>query len=256
MRLNRFLAAAGLGSRRGVEELIRTGQVRINGKVVEDLATQVTGEDTVKVGSRVLKVEEPLYAALNKPPGYMVTSNDERERRTVFDLLPKEWPRAFAVGRLDRESEGLLILTNDGELSLALTHPRYKVDKEYEVNIDRNFDPAHREKLLRGFHIIGGRAKVEGVEVIGPQRLRLILRQGLKRQIRLMLYELGYEVVQLRRTRIGSLTLGRLRVGEWRRLNPREVAALKAGGGEKVSAAPAPESRPRKAPTRRAGMQA
>ena len=133
MRLNRFLAAAGLGSRRGVETLIRDGQVRINGRVIEDLSTQVAPDDVVKVGTRVVGKEPPLYAVLNKPPGYVVTASDERDRRTVFDLVPAEWPRSFHVGRLDKESEGLVILTNDGDLGLAVTHPRYKVEKEYEV---------------------------------------------------------------------------------------------------------------------------
>lgn len=229
MRLNRFLASAGLGSRRGVEELIKAGRVRVNGRVVEDLATQVQPEDVVKVGSRVLQTEAPLYAVLNKPPGYVVSASDERQRKTIYDLLPQEWPRTFHVGRLDRESEGLLILTNDGDLSLRLTHPRYKVDKEYDVTLDKAFEPAHREKLLRGFHIIGGRAKVEAVETMAANRLRLTLRQGIKRQIRLMLYELGYEVETLRRVRIGPLHLGRMKQGEWRRLNPKEVAALKTG---------------------------
>lgn len=229
MRLNRFLASAGLGSRRGVEELIKAGRVRVNGRVVEDLSTQVQPEDVVKVGNRVLQTEAPLYAVLNKPPGYVVSASDERQRKTIYDLLPQEWPRTFHVGRLDRESEGLLILTNDGDLSLRLTHPRYKVDKEYDVTLDKAFEPAHREKLLRGFHIIGGRAKVEAVETMAANRLRLTLRQGIKRQIRLMLYELGYEVETLRRVRIGPLHLGRMKQGEWRRLNPKEVAALKAG---------------------------
>jgi 23S rRNA pseudouridine2605 synthase len=234
MRLNRFLAASGLGSRRGVEELIRAGRVRINGRVVEELATQVGPDDTVKVGSRVLKVEEPVHILLNKPRGYVVSADDERDRKTVFELLPEELPRVFHVGRLDRESEGLLIMTNNGELSLALTHPRYKIEKEYEVMLDKPFDPAHREKLLRGFHIIGGRAKMEEVKQLGPTRLRVTLQQGIKRQIRLMLYELGYEVEQLVRIRIGPLFLGRLRPGEWRRLSPKDVKALMGGGASEA----------------------
>jgi 23S rRNA pseudouridine2605 synthase len=228
MRLNRFLAASGLGSRRGVEELIRAGRVRINGRVVEDLATQVGPDDTVKVGTRVLKAEEPVHAVLYKPRGYVVTASDERDRKTIYDLLPEDWPRVFHVGRLDKDSEGLLIVTNNGDLSLAVTHPRFKIEKEYEVLLDKAFDPAHREKLLRGFHIIGGRAKMEELKQLGPTRLRITLKQGIKRQIRLMLYEFGYEVEQLLRIRIGPLFLGRLRPGEWRRLSPKEVKALMA----------------------------
>lgn len=248
MRLNRFLATAGLGSRRGVEQLIREGRVRVNGRVIEDLSTQVEPTDVVKVGSQVLSAEEPLYAVLNKPPGYMVTASDERDRRTIFELIPQEWPRSFYVGRLDKESEGLLILTNDGALSLALTHPRYKVEKEYEVSIDKPFNPAHREKMLRGFSIIGGRAKAESVEIMGAQRLRIVLLQGIKRQIRLMLYEFGYEVTTLCRIRIGSLYLGRLRPGEWRRLSPKEVTALREGSRAAAALKSTPPPRARRAP--------
>jgi 23S rRNA pseudouridine2605 synthase len=227
MRINRFLASAGLGSRRGVEEIIRSGRVRINGVVVTDLATVVGPDDSVRVGSRVVRTETSLSAVLHKPLGYVCSADDELGRRTIFELLPAKWPRVHHVGRLDRESEGLLIVTNDGELSLALTHPRFKVEKEYEVRIDKPFEPEHRAKLLRGFHIQGGRAKAEQVEIVAPQLLRIVLLQGIKRQIRLMLYELGYEVERLVRVRIGSLKIAALRPGEWRLLSPREVAALK-----------------------------
>jgi len=228
MRLNRFLASAGLGSRRGVEELITSGQVRINGQVVTDLATQVSTDDAVKVGSRLLRQEQPLSILLNKPKGFVCTASDERDRRTIFDLLPQNWPRIYHVGRLDKDSEGLLIMTNDGELSLALTHPRYKIEKEYEVLLDKSFDLKDREKLLKGFHIMGGRAKAERVDVLGAQHLGLTLTQGIKRQIRLMLYDLGYEVERLARVRLGPLKIGEMRPGEWRILTSKEVATLKA----------------------------
>ena len=228
MRLNRFLASAGLGSRRSVEELITTGQVRINGRVVTDLATKVSPDDAVKVGSRLLRTEQTLTAVLNKPRGYVCTASDELDRRTIFDLLPKTWPRVYHVGRLDKDSDGLLIVTNDGDLSLALTHPRYKIDKEYEVLLDKPFDPKDRAKLLKGFHIMGGRAKIERLDILGPAHLRLTLNQGIKRQIRLMLYELGYEVERLIRTRIGPLKIGEMRPGDWRILTPKEIATLKA----------------------------
>lgn len=227
MRLNRFLASAGLGSRRGVEEIIQSGRVRINGRVVTDLATQVGPEDSVKVGSRIIRPQQTIHAILHKPPGFVCTADDERGRRTIFELLPEKWPRVFHVGRLDRESEGLILVTNDGDLALRLTHPRYHVEKEYEVGLDKPFDPAHREKLLRGFHIPGGRAKAEQVTEIKPQLLRMILRQGIKRQIRLMLYELGYEVVHLRRVRIGPVRLGPLPPGAWRMLTAKELTQLR-----------------------------
>jgi 23S rRNA pseudouridine2605 synthase len=227
MRLNRFLASAGLGSRRSVEEIIKSGRVRLNGRVVEDLATQVGPEDSVKVGSRVLRTQQTLHAVLHKPRGFLCTADDEKGRRTIFELLPDNWPRVFHVGRLDQDSEGLMLVTNDGDLALRLTHPRFHVEKEYEVGLDKPFESAHREKLLRGFHIPGGRAKAEQVGEIKPQLIRVVLRQGLKRQIRLMFYELGYEVVHLKRVRIGAIKLGHLRPGEWRLLTPKELAALR-----------------------------
>src|SRR6476620_8682806 len=157
MRLNRFLASAGLGSRRGVEQLIQTGQVKVNGRVVTDLATTVGPEDAVKVGSKLIHSEESLTALMYKPRGYLCTAKDEleRDRKTIFELLPSVWPRVFHVGRLDRDSEGLLLVTNDGDLSLTLTHPRFKMEKEYEVGIDKPFLAEHRDKLLKGFYIPG-----------------------------------------------------------------------------------------------------
>lgn len=261
MRINRYLAAAGLGSRRGVEALVLEGRVKINGRVVEDLGTVVESGDVVKVGSKIVTPQEIVHAVLYKPRGFLCTASDERERRTIFDLLPSDWPRVYHVGRLDMESEGLLIVTNDGELSLSLTHPRFKLEKEYEVILDRPFDPSHRDKLLRGFQIEGGRAKMEELEQVGANKLRVILTQGIKRQIRLMLYDCGYEVENLRRTRIGTIRLEKLRAGMWRMLSPKDVADLKAGRSPKKRAeqrepqpsesAPLPSVRSRKPKSRR-----
>lgn len=226
MRLNRFLASAGFGSRRGCEQLVREGQVTINGRVCTELATQVAPGDAVKVRNKLVKQEPPLTVLLNKPRGYVCTASDERDRRTIFDLLPAKFPRLFHVGRLDKESEGLLLLTNDGDLSLRLTHPRYKVEKEYQVHLDRAFDPVHAAGLLKGVFMEGGRAKAESVRQIGPHKLRVVLRQGLKRQIRQMFYTLGYEVERLVRVRIGPLTVKDLPPGRWRTLSEKEISAL------------------------------
>jgi 23S rRNA pseudouridine2605 synthase len=231
MRINRFLAASGLGSRRSCEELILTGSVSINGQICQNLATEVSEEDFVKVGSRRILPEKPFHVLLHKPRGYLCTASDTHDRRTIFELLPGKWPRLFHVGRLDRDSEGLLILTNDGDLALRLTHPRYKIEKEYEVLLDRPFDAAaDAPRLLRGVTIEGGRAKAESVRQLSPMLLRIVLRQGLKRQIRLMLYKVGYEVKRLIRIRIGPLRLTELRAGEWRALTPAEVKALQGEG--------------------------
>jgi 23S rRNA pseudouridine2605 synthase len=207
---------------------VLAGDVTINRNVCQNLATEVSEADFVKEGSRRIVPEKPMYILLHKPRGYLCTASDTHERRTIFDLLPGTWPRLFHVGRLDRESEGLLILTNDGELGLHLTHPRFKIEKEYEVLLDRPYDGADTPRLLRGVSIEGGRAKADAVRQLSPTLLRIVLRQGLKRQIRLMLYKVGYEVKRLIRMRIGPLRLTELRAGEWRALTPAEVKGLRA----------------------------
>ena len=227
MRLNRFLASAGLGSRRGCETLILEGQVTVNGQVCTDLSTTVIEEDFVKVGGKRVQGERSFSVILYKPRGYLCTAEDPEERRTVFELLPKSWPRVFHVGRLDKESEGLLILTNDGDLSLKLTHPRYKIEKEYEVTLDRSFDMEQAGKLLMGIYIEGGCARAEKVIRLRPNVIKLVLKQGIKRQIRLMFYSLGYEVEKLCRIRIGPLKQEGMQAGEWRMLTVEEVALLK-----------------------------
>jgi 23S rRNA pseudouridine2605 synthase len=255
MRLNRYLASAGLGSRRSVEALIQEGQVKINGQVVDDLATTVGPGDVVKVRNAVVSPQETVHAVLYKPRGFLCTASDERQRRTIFDLLPTDWPRVYHVGRLDMESEGLLIVTNDGDLAMALTHPSFKLEKEYEVTLDKPFEAKHAEKLLRGFHIEGGRAKMESVETMSALKLRVILTQGIKRQIRLMLYDCGYEVEALKRVRIGTLRPEKLRAGMWRMLSPKDVADLKAGRSPKkvatrpVGASAQDERQPERRPT-------
>jgi 23S rRNA pseudouridine2605 synthase len=230
MRLNRFLAAAGFGSRRACEALIKDGKISINGHYVRDLATIVKPGDDVRVAGKRRPRPSPLvYVLLHKPKGVLCTRSDERQRRTVFDLVPAHFGRLFHVGRLDKDSEGLILLTNDGALSQRLTHPTHEVEKEYEVLLDKPFDAGHAVKLLQGFMIEGGRARAEGVQMIAPALVKLILRQGIKRQIRLMFFKLGYEVKRLVRTRIGRLNLGALQPGQWRVLDKREVALLVGG---------------------------
>jgi len=228
MRLNRFLAAAGLGSRRACDDLIRSGAVVINGTHIDQLATQVEPGDDVRVRGRQVRVAKSITLLLNKPRGYLVTRSDERGRRTIYDLLPPEFASLFHVGRLDKESEGLLLLTNDGDLAQRLTHPSHKMEKEYEVTLDKDFDPVHSAKLLKGFHIEGGRARFDSLRSLAPDRLKVVLSQGLKRQIRLMFYALGYEVKRLKRTRIGGISDSRIPSGSCRHLTSRELAALSA----------------------------
>ncbi|MDQ2659739.1 MAG: rRNA pseudouridine synthase, partial [Verrucomicrobiota bacterium] len=210
MRLNRFLAAAGVGSRRHCDEQIAAGRVTINGRVCTDFSLQPAPADHVKVGGKMVHTAPQLHVVLNKPAGFVSTRSDPNVRDTIFDLLPTHGPRLFNVGRLDTQSEGLLVLTNDGDLAQRLTHPRYKVEKEYEVTLDRAWDPQLAVKLLRGVMLDGKRAKLERVYPVKPNLVRVVLRQGINRQIRRMFYEIGYEVNRLVRTRIGTLRLGDL----------------------------------------------
>ena len=147
---------------------------------------------------------------MHKPAGFVSTRSDPNARDTIFDLLPPHLPRLFNVGRLDAQSEGLLILTNDGDLAQQLTHPRFKIDKEYEVTLDQPWDPELAPKLLRGIMLDGERAQLERIHPIKTIKLRVVLRQGINRQIRRMFYEVGYDVKRLVRTRVGNLRLGDL----------------------------------------------
>ena len=226
MRLNRFLAAAGLGSRRHCDELIAAGRVTINGQVCTDFSAQPGERDHVKVDGKLVHSQRRFDIMLHKPAGFVSTRSDPHARDTIFDLLPSHLPRLFNVGRLDAQTEGLLLLTNDGDLAQRLTHPRYKIEKEYEITLDRPWDPALAPKLLRGIVLDGQRARLEKIHPIKPTRLRVILRQGINRQIRRMFYDVGYEVKRLIRIRIGRLHLGDLPRGHWRPLTRSEISSL------------------------------
>jgi 23S rRNA pseudouridine2605 synthase len=226
MRLNRFLAAAGLGSRRHCDELIATGRVTINGKVCTNFSAQPSARDHVKVNGKLVHAAPALTIMLNKPAGFVSTRKDLHARDTVFDLIPEKFSHLFTVGRLDAQTEGLLLLTNDGELAQRLTHPRFKVDKEYEVTLDRPWDPALVPKLLRGIVLDGQRAKISQLRSLSPTRLRVMLRQGINRQIRRMFDAIGYRVKQLLRIRIGNLRLTDLPRGHWRALTQAELKSL------------------------------
>jgi len=237
MRLNRFLAAAGLGSRRHCDELIAAGRVTINGKVCTNFSAQPRARDHVKVDDKLVHAAPALTIMLHKPAGIVSTRKDVHARDTIFDLLPEKFSRLFNIGRLDAQTEGLLLLTNDGELALWLTHPRFKIDKEYEVTLDRLWDPALTPKLLRGILLDGQRAKIAQLRSVSPRRLRVTLRQGINRQIRRMFEAVGYQVKHLVRIRIGNLRLGDLPRGHWRALAMRELRSLQGAR----SGGPAPE---------------
>ena len=237
MRLNRFLAAAGVGSRRKCDELIAAGRVTINGRVCTDFSAQPSERDHVKVNGKLVHLEHEMTIALHKPVGFVSTRSDPNARDTIFDLLPPKFPRLFNIGRLDAQSEGLLILTNNGDLAQELTHPRFKIEKEYEVTLDRQWDSALTQKLLHGIFLGGQRAQMARVHSIGPTRVRVVLRQGINQQIRRMFYAVGYEVKRLVRVRIGNLRLGDLPRGQWRILSKSELDSLKRSAAVKTDRA-------------------
>jgi len=227
VRLTRYLAAAGIGSRRHCDQLIADGKVTVNGQVCTNFSTEPGSRDHVKVNGRLVHVEPPLSIILHKPKGFVTTRSDAHARDTIFDLLPAKLGHLFHAGRLDAQTEGLLVLTNDGELAQRLTHPRHKVDKEYEVTLDRPWDNALTPRLLRGITLDGERARISELRPMTPTRLRVILRQGLNRQIRRTFEAVGYQVKHLIRLRVGVLRLGNLPVGLWRPLTASEIAAFR-----------------------------
>ena len=227
MRLNRFLAAAGLGSRRHCDELIAAGRVTINGKTCTDYSAEPDARDHVKVNGKLVHVAAPFTIMLHKPVGFVSTRRDPRARDTVFDLLPAKFSRLFNIGRLDAQSEGLLLLTNDGDLAQSLTHPRYQIEKEYEVILDHPWEPTLASKLLRGIFLDNRRAKIAQLYSISPTHLRVVLQQGINRQIRRMFEAVGYRVKRLIRIRIATLRLSDLPRGRWRALSERELNSLR-----------------------------
>ena len=235
MRLNRYLAAAGVGSRRHCDELIEAGRVTVNGQVCTNFSTQPVEGDHVKVDHRLVRLDLPRTILLHKPAGFVSTRRDPHARNTIFDLLPAKFSSLFNVGRLDTQSEGLLIITNDGELAQRLTHPRYKVDKEYEVFLDRPWNPELTAKLTRGILLDGQRARIARLHTVTSLRLRVVLQQGINRQIRRMFEALGYKVKRLVRTRIGDLRLGELPLGHWRPVTKSEMAHLSSSSVAAVS---------------------
>lgn len=215
-RLQKFIASAGFASRRKAEQLISAGIVAVNGKIVTKLGTTVDPErDTVTVqGRRVTPATEFRYIALNKPAGVVCSKISQAGERTVYHLVPESGDLAIA-GRLDKDSEGLVILSNDGELVNKLTHPRYQHEKEYLVRTIKPLDAEALNKLRRGVRLDEGKALVDSIEEVGPRTYRVVLHQGWKRQIRRMVGEVRNDVVRLQRVRIGKLELGALLPSRW-----------------------------------------
>lgn len=225
VRLNRFLASCGVASRRACDTLILEGRVELNGKITVDLASRVFPGDHVKFDGKMLRGQAPLTVVLNKPKKFICTKVDPEGRDTIYQLLPKTFSKLHYVGRLDYDSAGLILLTSDGDLTERLTHPRFHVEKEYEVLLDHAFGPEYIPTLLEGFQFPEGLAKIEAVAIETKRRLRVILTQGYNRQIRRMFSKIGYKVERLERVRIGSLVMPELSSGEYHILTHREIDA-------------------------------
>lgn len=246
MRLNRYLSQCGVASRRGSEQVILEGRVSINGHVITSLATQVSPDDKVVVDGKPVHAGLPVVIAVNKPRGYICSHGDTHERMTIYDLLPLKYQNLHHVGRLDKESEGLILMTNRGDLSHRLMHPSMGAEKEYEVVVDQPMHPDVLAKLIKGMMTEEGHARAERAWLVKPNKAHVVLKQGLKRQIRLMFYHLGYEVERLTRIRIGWLQLRGLQLGGWKELKPVEVERFFKEAGsvprERVRQAPKPSA--------------
>jgi len=254
IRLNKYLASCGVGSRRACDALILEGKVLVNNGRCDNPATRVSSDDVVRVGRKIVTPKSSEVVLFYKPPGLVCTTSDELGRETIYHALPHKLRHLKNVGRLDKESEGLLVMTNDGELAMQLTHPSMKVQKEYLVTLNQAFANEVIDQLVQGVHTPEGRARAVSIRRISPRRAVVVLETGLKRQIRHMFDAVHLKVTRLVRTRIGMLGGSGLEPGKWRYLDAAEIEALqknppsrKIPGDVKRAA--------RKRPARKAGIK-
>src|SRR4051812_39432862 len=224
MRLNAYLARTGVASRRGADELIKRGRVRVNG-VTGELNTFVNEGDVVDLDGRLLLPQRVAYVLLHKPGGVVTTASDPHGRPTVVDLVEHE-SRVVPVGRLDADTTGVLLLTNDGDLAHRLAHPRYEVEKVYEAEVEGEPSDEALSRLERGIELEDGATAPAHVRRLGPSRVELAVHEGRKHQVKRMLEAVGHPVTRLHRSRYAGLTPDGLEPGQWRELTDTEVAAL------------------------------
>jgi 23S rRNA pseudouridine2605 synthase len=248
-RLNKYLAHAGIGSRRHCEELIVAGRVSIDGRTIHELATQVEAGQRVAVDGEPIKGEKHVYWLVHKPRGYLCTNHDPAHRPLAIDLIPHVSQRVYTVGRLDEDSEGLLLLTNDGELAHRLMHPRYGVEKTYLVQVAGSPAREDVQQLLTGVWLSDGHVKARSVKRLKRQGdsvwLRITLSEGKNREIRRMLARLKHKVMRLRRIALGPVEIGSLSKGKSRRLSLAEVEALRYAASKPQTSEASPK-RPRR----------
>ena len=239
MRLQKYLSECGVASRRKSEEMIESGIVKVNGKVASIGDKVDPKHDTVTVrGKKVLKQKNNVYIMLNKPRGFITTMNDEMDRKCVAMLVENAPARVYPVGRLDRESEGMLLFTNDGEFANALTHPSKHVPKTYRVTVRPPVSEEQLTKIATGIVIDDRKTAPADVRVVLREEnrvvLEIVLYEGRNRQIRKMCEEIGLDVARLRRIAVGSVKLGMLKQGDWRELSEEEIRKLKLAAGMEV----------------------
>lgn len=226
VKIAKYLAQAGVASRRKAEALVKQGLVSVNGKISADPALRVNPKtDKILYRGKPLSPAQKVYYLLNKPAGYTCTAQDPHAEKLVGELVPAE-PRVWPVGRLDKMTSGLLILTNDGDLALSLTHPRYRVEKEYEITADFPLTEDEIAAVQKGVSLEDGFIRPDRFEKIGGKRYRIVIHSGKKRVVRRIVEKIGKSVAQLKRTRVGSLELQNLPLGKWRRLSPAEIKKL------------------------------
>ncbi|MFA5059595.1 MAG: pseudouridine synthase [Candidatus Omnitrophota bacterium] len=233
IRLQVFLSHSGLCSRREAMKIIQQGRVSLNGQITTEPSTPVDPvKDNVAVDGQDIKSSAHEYILLNKPKGYVTTTADPHAQKTVLDLVPKEFQHLYPAGRLDQDTQGLLLLTNDGDVAYKLTHPKFNVDKTYLAKISGVLAPLEKEKLEKGVVIedkITAPSKITNVRIsLGQTEFLITIHEGRKRQIRLMLQAVGHKVVDLTRIKQGPLSLGDLKLGCWRRLSEQEILQLKS----------------------------
>ncbi len=231
LRLQKFLADAGVASRRAGEQIILAGRVAVNGQTVQQLGAKVDpARDRVTVDCQPVKAKRRLYIALNKPPGLVCSRKDELGRPTIYELLPREWGHLHSVGRLDFNSEGLLFLTNDGEFSLRLTHPRFGVRKKYVATVQGRIEPDMLHRFIQGVWFEGEQFKAEKARLLsaGPTQsvVELELAEGKYREVRRLFESQARTVRRLQRIQVGKIKLGELRPGKWRALTESEIKSL------------------------------
>jgi pseudouridine synthase len=233
-RLQKILSRAGVASRRAAEQLMLDGRVTVNGETIRQLGAKAdpAGDDIRVDGRRVKVVERHLYLLLNKPRGYVSTRSDPERRPTILDLVAGVREYVYPVGRLDFDSEGLIILTNDGDLAARLTHPRHGVPRVYEARVLGVPDERDLARLKKGVAIDGARTQPADIKALAPGLLRVTIREGRNRQVRKMCEAIGHPVSRLSRVAIGPIADARLKPGEWRELSEAEVKKLRAAAGD------------------------